>query len=83
MVDHGEADDKIVAVLDNDPVWETSHDLADLPLNMVDRLDHYFRTYKLLGDPDPAVIIEARYGRDEALAVVKAAMDDYAETFGH
>ena len=81
MIDNREADDKIVAVLANDPVWESTNDLNDLPLNMVDRLDHYFRTYKLLGGPDPSVTIEARYGRDEALAVVQAAVDDYAETF--
>ena len=83
MLDDGEADDKIVAVLANDPVWEAAHDLSDLPPNMVDRLDHYFRTYKLLGGPDPLVTIEARYGREEALLVVQAAIDDYAESFGH
>ena len=81
MIDNREADDKIIAVLANDPVWDEVDDLDELPLNMIDRLDHYFRTYKLLGGPDPSVAIEARYGREEALAVVEAAIDDYTEAF--
>src|SRR5262245_23380840 len=48
MIDTGEADDKIVAVLDNDPFWDQVEELASVPKALVERLVHYFSTYKLL-----------------------------------
>ncbi len=82
MIDRGEADDKIIAVLSNDPFWEQVETLDDVPINVVERLDHYFRTYKL-ADPDkPSVEIESRYGKDEAHAVVTASIEDYKQLVG-
>lgn len=82
MVDHGEADDKIVAVLENDPLWGEAKDVTDLPRALIERLTHYFSTYKLApGEPAPVAVREV-YGRDRALAVVAAAMADYGEEFG-
>ena len=46
MVDRGEADDKIISVLDNDYVWGEARDLRDLPSVLVERLQHYFLTYQ-------------------------------------
>ena len=82
MIDHGEADDKIVAVLANDPVWEDDEDLESLPPNLVGRLEHYFLTYKLVPGEDSSVEIEEAYGRDHAYAVIEASMSDYQERFG-
>jgi inorganic pyrophosphatase len=82
MIDDGEADDKIVAVLANDPVFDHANDLQDLPVNMVDRLDHYFRTYKAVPGAAGRVEIEARYGMTDACAVVEAAIADYGDKFG-
>ena len=48
MVDRGEADDKIISVLDNDYVWGEARDLRDLPAVLVERLQHYFLTYRLV-----------------------------------
>jgi inorganic pyrophosphatase len=80
MLDAGEADDKIVAVLHNDCVWAGVDDLAQLPPALVDRLRHYFGTYKLQAGGGPVPI--ASYGQDHALTVVAAAMQDYQERFG-
>jgi inorganic pyrophosphatase len=82
MVDGGEADDKIIAVLRDDPVLGDSTDLDDIPRPMIDRLVHYFLTYKALPGADVAVSIDRRYGRDHALAVVEASMADYDDAFG-
>lgn len=79
MLDRGEADDKIIAVLANDPFWEPTDTLDDIPTNIVERLDHYFRTYKLTDPDKPSVEIEARYGKEEAHAVVTASIDDYQQ----
>ena len=79
MVDRGEADDKILGVLANDPFWAPADDLDDIPRNILDRLDHYFSTYKLTDPSKPAVEIEAAYGRGEAQEVVNASIADYQE----
>lgn len=82
MIDHGEADDKIIAVLENDPLWGLSKDIKDIPDIVVERLRHYFATYKLVpGTPD-AVSIEKIYGCDHAQKVVEAAMEDYVQHYG-
>lgn len=82
MIDGGEADDKIIAVLESDDAWGTARDLEDVPSVMVERLQHYFLTYKLLpGKPSPARIATV-YGRAHAFAVVRAAMADYDEAYG-
>ena len=80
MLDSGEADDKIIAVLANDPFWAATETLDDIPINVVERLDHYFRTYKLTDPAKPSVEIETRYGREEAHAVVAASIEDYEHT---
>ena len=80
MVDAGEADDKIIAVLDRDAVWGDVRELADLPPALVDRLRHYFTTYKLEPGKQP-VSIDTTYGAERAHEVIKASRRDYAEKF--
>ncbi len=81
MIDKGEADDKLVAVLDQDPVWGEVRELAGLPTALVDRLRHYFMTYKLEPGGGQPVRIDATYGAERARGVLAAAMADYDETF--
>jgi inorganic pyrophosphatase len=57
-------------------------DVSQLPKVMVDRLRHYFSTYKMLSPDDAKVNIDEAYGREHAEAVVKAAMADYLDHFG-
>jgi inorganic pyrophosphatase len=82
MIDNGDADDKIIAVLDNDYVYGTARDVKDLPDVLVERLHHYFETYKLVPERPSQVSIERIYGRSHALKVVKAAIRDYVDAFG-
>lgn len=82
MIDHSEADDKIVAILDNDAVWENVHDISDLPSAFLQRLRHYFATYKTMPGELVEVSIERVYNAEHAFEVVQAAMDDYTEVFG-
>lgn len=81
MVDHDEADDKIIAVLESDAIWADAKDVTDLPAAMIERLEHYFSTYKLVPGKPAAVSIDKVYGRQEAYNVVRAALDDYADSF--
>jgi len=81
MIDAGEADDKIISVLDNDYVWGRARNVSDVPSVLVERLQHYFLTYKLVpGRPVQARIARV-YGRAHALKVVQAAMADYDDNF--
>ena len=82
MVDHVEADDKIIAVLQNDAVWGNADDISAIPGILVERLRHYFATYKLIPGQESQVQIEQVYGCDRARDVVKASMLDYEEHFG-
>jgi inorganic pyrophosphatase len=82
MVDADEADDKIIAVLENDYLWGPARDIKDLPPILVERLRHYFLTYKLVPGRPETARIERVYGVRHALRVVRAAMADYADEFG-
>jgi inorganic pyrophosphatase len=82
MVDSGEADDKIIAVLDRDFMWGEAREVRELPPVLIERLQHYFLTYKLVPNEKRPVTIERVYGARHAFKVVEAAMADYDETFG-
>lgn len=82
MLDGGEADDKLIGVLENDDVWRVARDVTDVPSVLVERLEHYFLTYKLVSGRRTKVRIARVYGRRHALAVVRASMADYDEAFG-
>ena len=78
LLDQGEADDKIIAVLENDLVWGDAQEIFELPQILVERLRHYFSTYKLIPGETPKIVIQETYGRDRATVVVQAAIEDYA-----
>ena len=77
MVDNGDADDKIIGVLDNDYIYGPARDIADLPKVLVERLQHYFATYKLVPGTEPQIAVQKVYGADHAARVVGAAVEDY------
>lgn len=81
MIDGNEADDKIIAVLYNDAVYGSYGDIADCPAIAIERLKHYFLTYKDLPGEKRKVTISEIYGREESLEVIKRSMDDYRESF--
>lgn len=82
MIDDNEADDKIIAILRNDPLLGHIRDIKEVPEVLVERLIHYFSTYKLRPNmPSPAIIGEP-YGAEHAQAVIRASIEDYQEHFG-
>jgi inorganic pyrophosphatase len=81
MLDDGEADDKIISVLDSDHVWGEARDIRDVPSVLVERLEHYFLTYKLVPRRRSRARVARVYGRAHAFAVVRAAIADYADSF--
>ena len=83
MIDQGEADDKIISVLHNDRYYKDIMDISDLPEVIIERLRHYFGTYKLIpGNSENDVFVDRVFGREEAEKVIKAAVEDYKDMFG-
>jgi inorganic pyrophosphatase len=82
MIDRDEADDKIIAVLQGDYVWGEAGEIDDIPAVLIERLQHYFTTYKLVPGEPPRVRIARTYGYAHAAAVIEAAMADYRDAFG-
>lgn len=83
MIDGGEADDKIVAVLKGDQAYGHIKDIKDLPKLVVDRAKHFFLTYKDLEGNSKNVEITHTYGPDEAKEVIKRSYNDYKAKFGN
>lgn len=83
MIDHGEADDKIIAVLETDNMWADVKDISELPPVLVDRIYHYFSTYKLVPGHEVEIHIDKPYGREHAEKVISAAMLDYQDQYGN
>ena len=81
MLDNGEADDKIIAVLEKDHVWSDVNDVSQLPVSMVERLRHYFSTYKVLPGEKSSVMVGEAYGHEHAKKVIEYSILDYQEKF--
>ncbi|MEO8360056.1 MAG: inorganic pyrophosphatase [Vicinamibacteria bacterium] len=84
MLDRDEADDKIVAVLEGDATYGHIREIADCPPVVIDRLRHYFLTYKQApGALTASTEITHVYGRDEAHDVIQRSRVDYMARYEH
>jgi inorganic pyrophosphatase len=82
MIDGNEADDKIIAVMHGDVAYGNWRDIGDCPAALVDRLLHYFLTYKSAPDtPHKDVEITHVFGREEAHDLIQRGRDDYSRHF--
>jgi inorganic pyrophosphatase len=83
MIDGVEADDKIIAVLADDVAYGHIREIAECPQGLIDRLKHYFLTYKQLPSEAPRrVEIAEVYGRTEAIEVINRSQGDYRAQYG-
>ena len=83
MIDGEQADDKIIAILESDLAYSHIENIDSCPRGLVDRLKHYFLSYKQFpGDAPKRVEIVDVYDRAEALDVIERSMRDYREQFG-
>jgi inorganic pyrophosphatase len=83
MIDGHQADDKIIAVLVSDVAYGHIDDINGCPLGLLDRLKHYFLSYKQLPGAAPRrVEIPDVYGRAEAFDVIERSLRDYRKEFG-
>ncbi|MDR2056722.1 MAG: inorganic pyrophosphatase [Dysgonamonadaceae bacterium] len=82
LIDDGQADDKIIAVLYNDAIYGSYQRLADIPTLVIERLRHYFTTYKdIPGTDQKKTELTHVYDVDVAHEVIIRAINDYKESF--
>ena len=79
MVDNGRNDEKIIAIPVSDPTYNHYTDIDQLPAHIFDEMRHFFTVYKSLENKTTAVD-EGRH-RDEAVRIIKEAIDNYIENF--
>ena len=82
LIDDGEADDKIIAILKGDKVFQQYGEVSELPKGILERFEHYFLTYKNLPDEPNRCEIAYSYGREQSFEVIRAAQADYADLAG-
>lgn len=84
LIDGNEADDKIIAVMQGDDIFSNWNDISDCPDQLIDRLKHYFLTYKEKpGSTKQTCEIAEVYGSDDAYEIVEASYKDYEAKFGN
>lgn len=84
MIDGNEADDKIIAVMMDDETFGDMRDITDCPTRLIDRLRHYFLTYKQAPDAQDKVCeITHVYDRAEAREVIIRGREDYLRRFAN
>lgn len=82
MIDGQQADDKVIAVLVADLAYGHLEDISDCPAALIERLRHYFLSYKQLpGDAPRRVEIASTYDRNEAFDVINRSLRDYVNQF--
>jgi inorganic pyrophosphatase len=57
-------------------------DISQLAPVLVERLEHYFSTYKLIPGEPNNLTVSGKYGYEHAKAVIEASRKDYQESFG-
>ncbi len=79
MIDNGKNDEKIIAIPASDPNYNMYTDIDQLPTHVFEEMRHFFSVYKSLEKKETAVN-EVR-SREEAVRVIKAALDQYVERY--
>lgn len=83
MIDGVEADDKIIAVLLEDVAFGHIKEITECPQGLIDRLKHYFLSYKQLPNDAPRrVEIAEVYNRAAAIEVINRSFEDYRTRYG-
>ena len=77
MIDKNEADDKIIAVMAKDEIYTQWKDISNCPASIIQRLKHYFLTYKSIPSSEIICEITHIYGCEEAREVINRSREDY------
>lgn len=80
LIDGGQADDKIIAVMMGDFIYDRYQEVQECPESLIERLRHYFLTYKDSPERTKSQVqITHIYGAKEAHEVIQRAKQDYLD----
>lgn len=79
MVDRGEADDKIIAVAEEDPSVSHLNDVKDLPDYLRAELKHFFENYKTL--ENKKVVVDEFLPHEKAVKIIETSIAYYKSHF--
>ena len=79
MIDSGEEDDKIIAVVTKDPSVNHISTIEELPPHFINELKNYFEQYKVLENKQ--VQIEDFQSKEKAFEIINASIKLYQEKF--
>ncbi len=79
MLDHGEADDKIIAVHADDPEYAHYESIDELPPHRMTEVKRFFEDYKVLEEKN--VVVEDFFGKKEALQTILTSMNQHEKEF--
>lgn len=79
MIDRGEADDKIIAVAEQDASVSHIRDVSELPDFFKVELKHFFENYKTL--ENKKVVVDDFLGAAQAYPIIERSIQYYKETF--
>jgi len=81
LIDTNEVDDKLISILNCDPFYNDVNDISQLNAVVLNRIKHYFLSYKTIPGEPIKTKIETVYGTEEAFKVIRAGMADYQKHF--
>lgn len=81
MIDGNQTDDKILAVLQDDAVYGQYKRMSDCSELVIERLKHYFLTYKDLPGSQSQCEITHVFDVEEAHEIIRRGLDDYHHKF--
>lgn len=77
MVDGGEKDWKVLAVVNKDPRWDEVKDITDVNEHLKKEIKHFFEVYKHLEGKE--VTVEEWVSKDDIFAVIAEARERYSK----
>jgi inorganic pyrophosphatase len=81
MIDTGEVDDKVIGVVEKDPVFSSYKDITDVPSQTINKIKAFFETYKILDNKKVTVL--AFENKMSAYATIEDCKSRYRFIYGH
>ena len=84
MIDNGAVDDKIIAICQHDPIYNSYKDISELPVHIFDEIEHFFNVYKTCVYNSLHLFftqVMSCLGKEEAIKIIKKSIDSYQEKF--
>lgn len=80
MIDQGLNDEKIIAICEDDPMYNCYNDIEELPLHMLIEIRHFFQVYKSL-EKNKKTIVEEAENHFEAIKIIEQGINRYNEKY--